>query len=94
MEKHLDLYRDLKISKSELQQALGEDLHNVECKKAYLIKGNDVANAIRMLQNGEIAVVRHFFHRFCDKFLNFNKGVQSIIARGKSKFITKTSQPA
>ena len=55
-EKHLDLYRNLKINKSELQQALGEDLHNVECKKAYLIKGNDVANAIRMLQNGEIAV--------------------------------------
>lgn len=56
MEKHLDLYRNLKISKSELQQALGEDLHNVEFKKAYLIKGNDVANAIRMLQNGEVAV--------------------------------------
>ena len=56
MEKHLDLYRNLKINKSELQQALGEDLHNVECKKAYLIKGNDVANAIRMLQDGEIAV--------------------------------------
>lgn len=56
MEKFLDLYRNLKISKSELQQVLGEDLHNVECKKAYLIKGNDVANALLMLQNGEITV--------------------------------------
>ena len=32
-EKYLSLYRELKISKSELQQAIGEGLHNVECKK-------------------------------------------------------------
>ena len=37
-EKYLSLYRELKISKSELQQAIGEDLHNVECKKAYRIR--------------------------------------------------------
>lgn len=38
MKKHLDLYRELKISKSELQQVIGEDLHNVVCKKACRIK--------------------------------------------------------
>ena len=53
-EKYLSLYRELKISKSELQQAIGEDLHNVECKKAYSIKRSDVVNAIQLLQNGTI----------------------------------------
>ena len=48
------LYRELKISKSELQQAIGEDLHNVECKKAYRIRRSDVVNAIRLLQNDTI----------------------------------------
>ena len=50
----LSLYCELKISKSELQQAIGEDLHNVECKKAYCIKRSDVVNAIQLLQNGTI----------------------------------------
>ena len=54
-EKYLSLYRELKISKSELQQAIGEDLHNVECKKAYCIKRSDVVNAIQLLQNGTIS---------------------------------------
>ena len=54
MEKHLSLYRELKISKPELQQAIGEDLHNVKCKKAYHIRRSDVVNAIRLLQNGTI----------------------------------------
>ena len=53
-EKYLSLYRELKISKSELQQAIGEGLHNVECKKAYSIKRIDVVNAIQLLQNGTI----------------------------------------
>ena len=54
-EKYLSLYRELKISKSELQQAIGEGLHNVECKKAYCIKRSDVVNAIQLLQNGTIS---------------------------------------
>lgn len=54
-EKYLSLYRELKIRKSELQQAIGEDLHNVECKKAYCIKRSDVVNAIQLLQNGTIS---------------------------------------
>ena len=53
-EKYLSLYRELKISKSELQQAIGEDLHNVECNTAYSIKRSDVVNAIQLLQNGTI----------------------------------------
>lgn len=53
-EKYLSLYRELKISKSELQQAIGEDLHNVECQKAYRIKRSDVVNAIQLLGNGTI----------------------------------------
>lgn len=53
-EKYLCLYRDLKISKSELQQAIGEDLHNVECQKAYRIKRSDVVNAIQLLGKGAI----------------------------------------
>lgn len=55
MEKYLGLYRDLKISKSELQQAIGEDLYNVECKRAYCIKRSDVANAIQLYENGTIS---------------------------------------
>ena len=51
----LILYCELKISKSELQQAIGEDLHNVECQKAYRIKRSDVVNAIQLLQNGTIS---------------------------------------
>ena len=54
MKKHLDLYCKFKISKSELQQALGEDLHNVKCKKAYCISRSDVVNAIQLLLNGII----------------------------------------
>ena len=54
MQKPLSLYRELKISKAELQQAIGEDLHNVECKKAYSIKRSDVIHAIQLLQNGTI----------------------------------------
>lgn len=55
MEKYLSLYRELKISKSELQQTIGEDLHNVECQKAYRIKRSDVVNAIQLLGNGTIS---------------------------------------
>ena len=51
----LSLYCELKISKSELQQAIGEDLHNVECKKAYCIKRSDVVNAIQLYKNGAIS---------------------------------------
>lgn len=54
-EKYLSLYCELKISKSELQQAIGEDLHNVECKKAYCIKRSDVVNAIQLYKNGAIS---------------------------------------
>ena len=54
-EKHLSLYRELKITKTELQQAIGEDLHNVKCQKAYRIKRSDVVNAIQLLQNGTIS---------------------------------------
>ena len=51
-EKYLSLYCELKISKSELQQAIGEDLHNVVCKKAYCIKRSEVVNAIQLYKNG------------------------------------------
>ena len=54
MEKYLSLFCKFKISKAELQKAVGEDLHNVECKKAYRIKRSDVVNAIQLLQNGII----------------------------------------
>lgn len=55
MEKHLSLYRELKITKTELQQAIGENLHNVECQNAYRIRRCDVVNAIQLLQNGTIS---------------------------------------
>lgn len=54
MEKYLSLYRELKISRSELQQAIGEDLHNVECKKAYRIRRSNIVNAIKLFRNGII----------------------------------------
>lgn len=55
MEKYLGLYRELKISKSELQQAIGKDLHNVKCQKAYRVKRSDVVNAIQLYENGTIS---------------------------------------
>ena len=55
MEKYLSLYCELKISKSELQQAIGEALHNVESQKAYCIKRSDVVNAIQLYKNGAIS---------------------------------------
>ena len=51
----LSLYREVKITKTELQQAIGEDLHNVECQKAYRIKRSDVVNAIQLYKNGTIS---------------------------------------
>ena len=54
IEQHISLYRKLKITKTELQQAIGEDLHNVERKKAYRIRRSDVVNAIQLLLNGII----------------------------------------
>lgn len=55
MEKNLSLFRKLKISKGELQRAIGEDLYNVQCRKAYRIQRNDVINAIQLLQTGSIS---------------------------------------
>lgn len=55
MEKYISLYRELKISKTELQQAIGEDLHNIEYQKTYRINRSDVVNAIRLLQNDTIS---------------------------------------
>lgn len=37
-----------------MQKANGEGLHNVECKKAYRIRRNDVAHPIQLLLNGTI----------------------------------------
>lgn len=56
MNNYLNLYRDLKISKTDLQQAIGDDLHNVECKKAHCIHCKNVINAIQSLLNGEIDI--------------------------------------
>ena len=33
----ISLYRDLKISKAELQQAVGDDLYNVRVRRPYMI---------------------------------------------------------
>lgn len=38
-----------------MQQAIGEDLHNVKCQKAYRIKRSDVVNAIQLLGKGTIS---------------------------------------
>ena len=54
MDKQLGLYRKLKISKAELREAVGRDIHNVRCKKAYRIRRSDVVNAIKLLLNGTI----------------------------------------
>lgn len=56
MEKYLSLYCDLEISKADLQQAIGDDLHNVECKKAHRIHCNNVVNAIQSLLKGAINI--------------------------------------
>lgn len=54
MKNHFDLYRELKINKSDLQQRVGEDLHNVNCKKTYHIRRSDVVNAIQLFLNDTI----------------------------------------
>lgn len=42
MEKYLSLFCRFEISKSQLQKEIGEDLHNIDCKKAYSIKCSDI----------------------------------------------------
>ena len=56
MEKYLGLFCHFEISKSQLQKEIGEDLYNIECKKAYSIKCSDIVNAIQLLQNGTIDI--------------------------------------
>ena len=56
MEKYLSLFCRFEISKSQLQKEIGEDLHNIDCKKAYSIKCSDIVNAIQLLQNGTIDI--------------------------------------
>lgn len=54
MEKWINLYRELKIGKQELQQNIGEDLHNVAHKNSCIVKRSDVVNAIRLFKEGKI----------------------------------------
>ena len=55
MENYISLYRDLKISKAELQQAVGDDLYNVRVRKPYMIRCSDIVNAINSIKNKSIS---------------------------------------
>lgn len=54
MNDSLELYRELKISKQELRQNIGEDLHNVAHEKSCIVNRSDVVNAIRLFKKGKI----------------------------------------
>ena len=56
MEKYLSSFCHFEISKSQLQKEIGEDLHNIKCKKAYSIKCSDIINAIQLFQNSTIDI--------------------------------------
>lgn len=52
MEKYLELFKKMEIGKIDLQQAIGTDLHNVECSKPQSVRCSDVVAAIQALQCG------------------------------------------
>ncbi len=56
MQEYLKEFRALQISKADLQQAIGEDLYNVECSKACPLKCSHVVNAIRLYRNQTITL--------------------------------------
>lgn len=56
MQERLRQFRELNIGKAELRQAIGEDLHNVECRKACPVKSSHVAHAIQLFQDDSITV--------------------------------------
>ena len=56
MQEYLKKFRALQISKTELQKAIGEDLYNVECKRACSLKCSHVIDAIQLYRNHTITV--------------------------------------
>ncbi|MBO4693130.1 MAG: hypothetical protein J5659_01890 [Clostridia bacterium] len=57
MEKLLDQFRKMEISKADLQTFFGNDLHNADCSKPQKIGRADVANAIRAILDGSKAML-------------------------------------
>ena len=56
MQEYLKNFRALQISKAELQQAIGEDLYNVECKKPCFLKCSHVIGAIQLYRSHTITL--------------------------------------
>lgn len=52
MKNNLDLFRRMQVSKAELQNLIGNDLHNARCTKPQLVTRDDVVAAIQAALNG------------------------------------------
>ena len=57
MEKVLDQFRKMEISKADLQAFFGNDLHNAECNKPQKITRFDVVNVIQAMLDGAKSVL-------------------------------------
>ena len=57
MEKILDQFRRMEISKADLQAFFGNDLHNADCSNPQEINRADVAAAIQALLDGSKTVI-------------------------------------
>ena len=57
MEKLLDKFRKMEISKADLQAFFGNDLHNADCSKPQKITRFDVVNAVQAMLDGSKSVL-------------------------------------
>ena len=57
MEKLLDQFRKMEISKADLQAFFGNDLHNADCSKPQKITRFDVVNAVQAMLDGSKSVL-------------------------------------
>ena len=57
MEKLLDQFRKMEISKADLQAFFGNDLHNADCSKPQKITRFDVVNVIQTILDGSKAIL-------------------------------------
>ncbi len=56
MDTYLNLFQHMHIDKAGLQQAIGEDLHNVVCEKPCVVIRQDVADVLRAFVEKRVSV--------------------------------------
>ncbi len=56
MNKVLTDFRDLKITREQLKEALGEDLHNIDCAHPLIVRPVHVINVIRSFIEKKVSI--------------------------------------